>query len=488
VAWAPVIGAAAAFLAVELVVAARYGLHRDELYFLACSRHLAWGYVDQPPLVPAVAWLVSEVIGPFAWALRILPALAGASSVMLAGLMARELGAGRGGQTVATVATATSVELLALFHLLSTAAFDGFFWALVTWLTLRMLRTADDRWMVALGAVTGIALLNKWNVAFLVFALVIGVAAGPDRRLLWSKAALVGAVLCLVIASPDLVWNAQHQWAQVSMLESLHAENSTLGASLTFVPSQLFVVGPVAAVIWTTGLVHLWRTRPWRAVAVGYLVLVGWFVVSGAKPYYLAGFYPVLFSAGGRAAEVRWRARGVTDRVRFWVVLLTLGCIAVLPLVLPLFPESTLPTGSWEGQVNKDLSATVGWPTYVRQIAAIADGLPPDQRSRLVLFTGDYGAAGAIDLYGSRYHLPDARSGHNSYWWWGPGRVPSPSVTIATNVPRSLLLTMFHRVRAAGVVRTPGDVWTEERGDPIYVCTQQYVSWRNAWSSLRHYG
>ena len=178
----------------------------------------------------------------------------------------------------------------------------------------------------------------------------------------------------------------------------------------------------------------------------------------------------------------------MTDRVRFWVVLLTLGCIAVLPLVLPLFPESTLPTGSWEGQVNKDLSATVGWPTYVRQIAAIADGLPPDQRSRLVLFTGDYGAAGAIDLYGSRYHLPDARSGHNSYWWWGPGHVPSPSVTIATNVPRSLLLTMFHRVRAAGVVRTPGDVWTEERGDPIYVCTQQYVSWRNAWSSLRHYG
>ena len=255
----PVGAASAAFLIVELVVASRYGLHRDELYFLACARHLAWGYVDQPPLVPAVAWLVNGAIGPFAWALRLLPAMAGAGTVALSGLMARELGGGRCAQTIAAVATATSAELLAAFHLLSTTAFDFFFWAVILWLALRLLRTDDSRLLVLLGVVTGVALLNKWNVAFLVGALIVGIAAGRKRPLLWSRQALLGAVILVAIASPDIIWNAQHHWAQVAMLRSLHAENSTVGASIAFLPSQLIVVGPALAALWIVGLVHLWR-------------------------------------------------------------------------------------------------------------------------------------------------------------------------------------------------------------------------------------
>ncbi len=484
----PVFGAAAAFVALELLASPRYGVHRDELYFLACARHLAWGYVDQPPFVPAMAWMINGLLGPFAWALRLLPALAGGTSVVLTGLMARELGAARGGQIIAAVAAATAAELLGVFHLLSTAAFDCFFWALISWITLRFIRTRDTRWLGPLGVVTGLALLNKWNVAFLVVALVIGVAAGPDRRLLWSRWALVGTVLCLIIVLPNIVWNAQHQWAELSMLRSLHSENSTLGTSIIVVPSQLVVLGFVQAVVWITGLVYLWRDSRWRPLAVSYLVLLGWFFLTGAKPYYLAGIYFALFAAGGAAAEGRWRCRGTAGRARGWVILLIIGGLVALPVTLPLLPESTLPKSNWEGQINKDLSATVGWPTYVGQVAAIAAALPSDERSRLVLLTGDYGAAGAIDLYGSGDHLPSAHSGHNTYWWWGPAGMPNDSVTIATNVPRSVLLHIFHRVRSVGSVRTPGSVWTEERGDPIYLCTRQFARWSDAWPALRHYG
>ncbi len=484
----PVFVAAAALLVIELVASPRYGLHRDELYFLACAHHLAWGYVDQPPLVPAVAWMANGLIGPFAWSLRLLPALGGAASVVLTGLMALELGGGRGAQTISSVAAATSAELLAAFHLLSTTAFDCFFWALISWLALRLIRTKNTRWLVLLGAVTGVALLNKANVAFLVVSLVIGLVTGSDRRLLWSRYAWMGATIGLVIVSPDIAWNAQHGWAQFSMLRSLHAENSTLGASIGFMPAQLIVVGPVLSVLWITGLVHLWRDSRWRPLAVSYGVLAAWFTLSGAKSYYLAGIYFVLFAAGGVVAEGRLQSRGKPGRVRGWIALMVVGGVVALPLTLPLLPQSTLPTGPWEGQINKDLSATVGWPSYVRQVAGIAAALPLGERLRLVLLTGDYGAAGAIDRYGTRYHLPSARSGHNTYWWWGPGGMPNDSATVATNIPRSELLRIFRRVRLVASVQTPNNVWTEERGDPIYLCTQQFASWSEVWQSLRHYG
>ncbi len=483
----PVLAAAGGFLLVEVLASSRYGLHRDELYFLACARHLSWGYVDQPPLVPAVAWLVDHLIGPFAWALRLLPELAGAACVVLTALMARELGGGRCAQTIAAVAAATSAQLLAAFHLLSTTGFDCFFWAVISWLALCLIRTRDTRLLVVIGAVTGIGLLNKWNVLFLVVALAIGIGVGPDRRILRSAPALIGAALALVIVSPDLVWNAGHQWAQVAMLRSLHAENATVGASILFLPAQLLAVGPVLAGLWIGGLVHLWREQVWRAVFVAYAVLVAWFVLTGAKPYYLAGIYFVLFAGGGVAAERRLERRGRPGRVRGWVTLMVVGAVAVLPVTLPLLPQSSLPTGSSESQINKDLSATVGWPGYVRQVAGIAASLPAGQRSHLVLLTGDYGAAGAIDLYGPRYHLPAALSGHNSYWWWGPGRAPEHSTTIATNLSRRQLLTLFASVQLVATVHTPGDVWTEERGDPIYLCTGQRVRWATAWPSLRHY-
>jgi hypothetical protein len=485
----PVLLIAAGFLAIELAVSGRYGFHRDELYFLACAHHLSWGYVDQPPFVPFVAWLSTHVFGTSPEALRIFPALAGATAVVVTALMARELGGGRRAQTLAALAAATTPQVLAACHLLSTAAFDMLFWCLACFTTLRILRsTKPDKWWIVLGATVGIGLLNKWNIGFLATALVLGFLVGGRRRDFMTPWPWVAAGIAIALWLPNLVWNAQHQWAEVAMTRSLHQENGGLGAALSFIPSQLMVVGPVLVVFWVSGLRKLLREQRWRPIGIAYLALLIAFMLTGAKSYYLAGMYFVLFAAGGVWAEGRLLAHRPAKGLRGWVALMLAGLVFALPLSLPVLPEVALPTSSWEGSINKDLSATVGWPQFVRQVATIAGRLPADERARLVVFTGDYGAAGAIDLWGDQYGLPQAISGHNSYWWWGPGAASGNSTTIAINVPASYLETIFTHVQAAGAVQTPHNVWSEERGDPIWICTGQRISWSAAWPTARHYG
>lgn len=485
-----VVGIAGVFIALELAMSARYGIHRDELYFLACARHLSWGYVDQPPLVPAIAWLATHIAGTSAPSLRVLPALAGGATVVLTGLMARELGGRRHAQLIAALAAATSPQVLAAFHLLSTAAFDQFFWAAICFAMVRLLRTGDERIWLIVGGLTGVGLMDKLNVAFLAFGLVVGLLASPPAgRRIWKNPWVgAGALLALMIWAPDIAWNAQHHWAALQMLHSLHGENSGLGASLGFIPSQLIVVGPMLIVLWLAGLRHLLRHRFARPLGIAYLTLAAAYTLTGGKSYYLAGMYFVLFAAGAVWAEKRLARRDRATVGLGWVALLLTGAVIALPLTLPVLPESALPHGSWEGNINKDLSATVGWPTLVRQIAAVANGLPNNQRDGLVIFTGDYGAAGAVDLYGERYGLPHSISGHNNYWWWGPGPARDGATTIAVDLPRAYLLTIFSSVTSAGAVVTPGGVWSEERDEPIWICTGQKISWALAWPQARHYG
>ncbi len=484
----PVFGIALAMMVLELAVSARYGYHRDELYFLACARHLAWGYVDQPPLVPFVAWLSPKLFGASVVSLRVFPALAGGAAVVFSALTARELGGRWRAQVLAALAAATSPQLLAAFHLLSTTAFDIFLWSAITLLVVRLLRTGNERLWLAVGAVTGVALLNKFNVAFLVLGLAAGLLLGGRRRMLLSPWLWAGCVLALGIWSPNIVWNAQHDWAAVAMMHRLHEENSTLGASLAFIPEQIIVVGPVLAVLWIAGLRRLLRHPFGRPLGYAFLVMLVLYAVTGAKSYYLAGGYYMLFAAGGVWAEERLLHRPPAKGVRGWVALMVAGAVVAMPLTLPVLPASALAKGPWEGAIDKDLSATVGWPSLVGQIAAIADRLPVSERANLVIYTGDYGAAGAVDLYGARYGLPHAISGHNTYWWWGPVGAHNGAPTIAVDLPKQYLQTIFTEVTPAGTVATPDGVWTEERGDPIWICRDQRISWAQAWPAARHYG
>src|SRR5215467_12766635 len=289
-AWLGVGVIAAAAFGIEMAVSARYGYHRDELYFLQAGQHPALGYVDQPALTPLAA--------------RPLAAL-----VILAAAMSRLLGAGRTGQVVAALATAACGEYLGSAHLFSTTTFDFFFWALTLYFVVRLLRSADPRWWVAAGATVGVGMNAKWAVGVLAAALLAGFALTPSRALLRSRYLLAGAILAAALAWPDLVWQAQHGWPNLAVFHALHGDaGHNLGV---YWPAQILYTGFVLAPVWIAGLWWCLRhpdARRFRPAGIAAVITLVVFFVAGGKPYYAGGIFTFLFAAGAVPTE-RWLAR-----------------------------------------------------------------------------------------------------------------------------------------------------------------------------------
>jgi 4-amino-4-deoxy-L-arabinose transferase-like glycosyltransferase len=422
-------------VALLLAVSGRYGYHRDELYFLVASRHLAWGYVDQPPLTPALAGLARLLFGDWLPGLRLLPALAVGALVVVTGLIARELGGGRAVQVLAAACVAASGVTIAVGHLHSTTTYDVLLWAVGLLLLARLLGTGDRRLWLPIGLVAGAGLLNKATVAQLAGVVLVGVLADRDaRRLLASRWLAAGAA--------------------------------------------------VAVPLWVVGVVALLRdgwARPWRPLAVAYLLLVGFYTLVGGKPYYAFGFYPLLFSAGAVWLARRWGGL----RLRRLLPEVAVAAALPLPLLLPLLPPSTL--GVVAG-VNEDAAETFAWPTYAAQVLAVRDALPSAERAGAVAVTGNYGEAGALARYGGAWGRDAVFSGHNSMWWWGPppgdGRVV---IVVGHAGDRAFLEERFGSVTLAARLDNGLGVDNEEQGQPVWVCRDLDGTWAASWRDWRHY-
>src|SRR4051812_21011277 len=339
VAWRPLVSIGAAVAAVLLAFAGRYGYHRDELYFLRAGRELTLGYVDQPPLTPLVARAMDTLAPGSLVALRLPSALVAGLVVLLTGLLAREFDTGRGGQVFAAGCMAVSSVLLFVGHLLSTTTLDLLAWTALSWLLVRALRDGGPVWLPA-GAVAGIALENKVQPAFLVAAVALGLLAVGPREALRSPWPWLGGLIALAVWAPNLAWQAANGWPQLALAEAIAAGSSgTSEPWYLFLPFQLVLVSPLLVPVWGAGWVRLARApelRPWRAFAVAYVVLAGVFLLTGGKPYYLAGLYPVLLAAGAEPV-LGWVRRGA-GRLRAWLVAaaLVLSLAVDALLMLPL--------------------------------------------------------------------------------------------------------------------------------------------------------
>jgi 4-amino-4-deoxy-L-arabinose transferase-like glycosyltransferase len=473
-----------------LVVAPRYGYHRDELYFLEAARHLAWGFVDQPPLAPAVTLLADSLLGGSPLALRVLPAVTAGALVVLAGLTARTFGGGRFAQILAALCVATVAVFLGVGHLLSTTTFDFLVWAVVLYLVVRILDGADERLWLVVGVVSGIGLLNKWTVVFLAAGLVIGLLVTPQRLRLASPWPWVGAALALVIWSPNLLWQIRNDWPTMEMLSNLRERNLDDDVQLTFLPLQLLYVGPLLAPIWFAGVRWLLvkpEGRAWRSIAWTFLFLVAFFLATGGKPYYIAPMYVPLLGAGSVAVE-RWlagRARKFPSR-RAVVAAVLLGAVPGLFISLPILPAEVMSSVPLQ-EINYDLGETIGWPTFAAQVAAVYRTLPAVERASTVLFTGSYGEAGGLDRFGPALGLPEAYSGHNSYWWWGPRPLRRSAAIAVGYFDESFLSRFWDVISVAGRIDNGIDVDNEEQGVTIWLCRQPLAEWATIWPELRHY-
>ena len=478
-AWRRLLLVVAVVVVALLAVANRYGFHRDELYFLEAGQHMAFGYVDQPPLTPALARLQSAFFGTAPWALRVVPAVVTGGTAFVAGALARELGGDRRAQLWAAVAVGGAGFVLGVGHLLSTATFDFAFWLVLLLVVARLLRTAEPRWWVAYGAVAGVALWNKHLVVMVTVAVLVALAVGRRRDLLATLWLPIGGAVAVAIAAPTLVWQATHGWPQLEMAASL---SDRIGGEsrATLLPLQLVLLGPLVVPLAVAGLRWMWRPagRGFRPLAWAYLAGIVLALASGGRPYYPLPLAAVLVVAGA----VAWSSEQVAPRRV--AVLLAVHVVVGGVLALPLLPARVL-VDTPIPELNDALVETIGWPELTAQVADVVADLPADERDDVVLLTGSYGEAGALDRYGPALGLPEPYSAHNSYAdWRRPDDADATVVGIRTS--RDWLAPYFDTCQQVDRVRFAFDVGNEVDGAPIVVCRGLRGTWDDVWPQLRH--
>jgi hypothetical protein len=411
-----------------------YGFFRDELYFLVCGHHLAWGYVDQPPLVAVQARLAETLFGLSPTGIRIFSFLAGGVTVGLTGLLTWQLGGRRTAQVLAMTAVLAAPVFLGTANYLSMNAFEPCFWMGALLALLRLAEgSAGPRAWLLFGLLAGLGIENKHSTVFFLFALLLGLLLSPQRRILWSKDCAAGVALLILVALPNFLWQWAHHFPTYELLNNVaHSDKNTKFPPLAFLREQVNMLLIVAAPLWIGGLAWLGfarKARPWRFVALTYLPVLAMMMAMHAKDYYAAPIYPVLFAAGAVALG------GLTRRswppIVYTVMLGYLLFRGTAPIMLTILPPDkyTAYTARFgANKVNSEkftsplpqyLSDRFGWPQMVEGFAARYNALPPDVRARTAIFCGNYGEASAVNVLGAKYGLPTAISGHQNYFYWG---------------------------------------------------------------------
>jgi hypothetical protein len=498
------LGFALAKLAVQLAALPGYGYFRDELYYIACSERLAWGYVDHPPLSVAALKLVRLSLGDSRWALRIVPAVAGAISVALAGELCARLGGGARAAALACAATLAAPVLLAMNHYWSMNALDQLVWAAAVLLFARALAATGVRAWAALGLVCGLGLLNKASVLWLGagFALAL-VATRSGRARLRSPGPYVAAAVAALVVAPHLAWQVGHGWPTVEFARNALAEKYKAHSPLGFLLEAALMLGPLAAPLWLAGpALALRRGGAARPLAIVWLAVLGLLAFSkSGKPEYLqAGFFlPV--ALGAVAFERATARRGARGRaLGAFATALVLAQLALAPLALPLLPVPRyLAYAAALGvkpntSENKELGALPqffadmhGWPEQVAQIEAAAARLRPDERARAAVWvrSGGYGPAAAVEFFGRGKGLPRVISGHNNYWLWGYGDADGRAFVVVGGRPERVR-EEFDDVEEVGAVDC-GLCMPYENGKKLFLARGLRRPMDAFWQDVRHY-
>ena len=477
--------------AVLMALSDRYGFHRDELYFLDCARHLQASYADQPVVGPLLARVSLSLFGVSLPGLRLWPALAAGTTVVVGGLTAREFGGRRRAQLLAAIAAGTMPAVLGSGHVANTTSYMILATAGLGLVMARIGRTGDTRWWLAAGLVAGLGAEDNHLVGIFAVALLAGLVLSRGVRMLATGWFLAGAAIAVAFLVPDLWWQASHGWATIAMTHALNQENGGAANIVTWIVGQLAVAAVALVWVWLAGLRFLWRSGrpPWQALAWAYgLLFVLFALTTGAQVYYLAGAYVPLLAAGAVSLDSWLHERPARLR-RLLTVLAALTVVPALT-VLPVLPPGDV---AWTYKLSAVSGETIGWPQLVGTVQAVWRSLPPEQRAKAVIFTADYSEAAAINELGRVTGLPTAVSGHNTDWWWGPGNPHATTVVAVSPGPKAAgnyaahLRQFFTSVRTVATVSNPYGVHNIEWGGHVYLCTGPRQPWGRLWPRLRHY-
>ena len=507
----------------------QYGFHRDELGLLDDARYLDWGYVSYPPFTAFLARIALILFGPSLIGVRFFAALAQSIAMIFTGLMVRELGGRRWAQVVAALAAAISPMAVCMGTMLQYGSIEYLWWVMAAYFVIRLLRSENPRWWLAIGAVLGIGMMTKYTMIFFIAGIGAGIALTPARRYLKSPWLWAGAALSLVIFLPNVIWQTQHNFISLTFLNHIHARDVEIGRTDGFLVQQLFVSANLFTLpLWLAGLYFYfvspagavgrdsvepgrgdWQrgqrpppgsteSRPTAGVDPRYRVL-GWmfvvplvlFFIAGGRFYYMTPTYPMLLAAGtvvwdrwlGERAAIAARV----GRISTWLALIA-GAVFSAATMMPLAPINS---AGWRltSKIHDNFSEQIGWPELAQTVAGIYAKIPEADKARTAILAGNYGEAGAINLYGRQYGLPEVISGINTYWWRGYGD-PPPEVVILVGFSRESAERFATQVELAGHITNHYDVLNEETKDhpDIFICRGFKKSWPEFWRGFQRFG
>jgi len=489
---------AAAKLLLHLLTANRYGIFRDEMYYLACSQHMAWGYVDHPPMTVFIAWFARHVLGESLLALRLLPALAGAALVWLTGKLTREMGGGRFAQALAALAILPVPFYLIMQHWLTDNAFEPLIWMGCIWCVLRAINTGNDKYWLGFGVLAGVGFETKYSIAFMLLGILAGVLLTAQRRFLKSRYLWLGVLACALIALPNFLWQLRNHFPFLELIHNIRmSQRDVVRGPIAFIADQALTMQPILFPLWLGGLIWLLvapDARRYRLLGWTFVVTLGLFIVLGAKNYYVAPVYPMLLAAGAVGLERVTSCRLHWARVVYVSSVVIIGAL-LAPLACPLLsPEAFIryqkalhiPVPEAEHQNNGPLpqyfADEFGWEPMVQEVARVYHSLSPEEQARTAIFSNGWGEAAAVDFFGPRYGLPRAISKHNNYWLWGPRNYTGEIMIILRSDGRGDR-RHFESVQDVGTVEHPysrRDEWFH-----IYLCRGPKFNLQDAWPKMK---
>jgi len=471
----------------------QYGFHRDELDFIMNARQLDWGYVSYPPVTPFFARIGLELFGESLRGLRVIPAIAQGIVMILAALIARDMGSKRNAQFL--TAFAVFIAPVSLFGgtVIMYFAFDYLWWVLVAFFMVRLLATDYARYWLGIGAGIGLGMMTKYTMGFFVMGLIVAVLVTPARKYLKSKWLYLGAALSILIFLPNLIWQYQHNFIAFDYLSSIHARDVDWGRADEFLPEQLYLTtNPLSLPLWTVGLsLCLFSASMKRFRALGWMFITTFvlFLINQGRGYYTGPAYVMLLAAGCVWFESWFEKLGGKSRQLGFGLLWTMQVLGSLVGVILMKPIGAINSPLWD--LRYDLSGDlfvemVGWQEMTAQVAEIYQSIPESEKPNTVILAGNYGEAGALDLYGKQYNLPHIISGANSYWYRGYGE-PDPETVIVVGFDGGYAKNFFSACEYVGTVSNQYGVKNEESSyhTSLYVCRQPRSPWKDMWQDMQ---
>ena len=498
---------AIAQLVIQMLFHGNYGYFRDELYYIACSKHLAFGFVDQPPLSIAILAIVRWVIGDSLHAIRFLPAFAISATSILAALTTLRLGGGRFSSALAALCVVAAPVLLSQGRYFSMNSIDLLLWAAAGYIVVRILAGDSPKLWLAFGVVVGLGLLNKYSMGFLCIGLTAGLVLTPERNHLATRWFWFGALIAALLFLPHVVWEVSNDFPSLEFMRNASQLKNTPTSALEFFLGQLRELNYFCAPLWLLGLYYFFfdsagrrhRTLSWTYMAVFVIM-----VAAHGKAYYLSPIYTMLFAGGAVAFErltlTGWQLRIRGVMVGGVIVLTTISAPFALPILpvekfiayeelLGIKPRSDERTAL--GVLPQHFADEFGWEEMVAVIASAYQKLTPEEQAKCVIYVRNYGEAGAVDFFGAKYGLPNALCAHNSYWFWGPGDKTGEVAIIMggrNNLQENLsdLNGRFQHVELAATTKMEYCM-PYENGRQVFICRGMNTTFQKLWLQERFF-